>query len=112
MTKAVTNTEVAQQPQVKGWEGFHPMGEQTKVCQSCGLELPLSQFPKHRLSADGHMAECRDCRRRKRNAPGVESNPLEKFTARELMHELSVRGYRGSLTYTETKVQKMDLKDF
>ncbi len=83
----------------------------TKVCASCGRELPLEMFPGHRLSADGHMAECRDCRRRRKAKNNNEGNPLEKFTARELMHELKARGYEGNITFTEVTIHKMNLKD-
>lgn len=83
-----------------------------KRCASCGRELPLEQFPKHRNATDGHMAVCSECRRRRFTPTDTKSNPLEKFTARELMHELSKRGYKGELTYTEIKVHKMNLKDF
>ena len=101
-------------PKVIDKSGFAPSGEvKTKVCASCGRELPLEAFPCHRLSADGRMAECKECRRRK-HAPtdAAKSNPLEKFTARQLMHELNMRGYKGEITYTEVKVHKMNLKDF
>ena len=84
----------------------------SKVCASCGRELPLEMFFRQRLSLDGHMSECKECRRRKKTSSNIKSNPLEKFTASELMHELSTRGYKGELTYTEIKVHKMNLKDF
>ena len=70
----------------------------TKVCKACGRTLPLSSFGVHNKSADGHMAVCNDCRHRKRLNT---DNPLENFTARQLMCELRARGYRGTLEYTE-----------
>lgn len=86
---------------------------QTKVCPGCGRELPLNAFYKHNLSEDGLTKLCKECAHRrggKRKKTSV--NPLERFTARELMHELNQRGYKGELTYTEVKVHKMNLKDF
>ena len=97
---------VAPMPQVENKEE-----QRTKVCASCGRELPLSHFPKHRLSIDGHMRECQDCRRRHNPNKASSVNPLEKFTARELMHELGQRGYKGEITYTEVKVHKMRLSE-
>lgn len=34
----------------------------TKVCHRCGKEYPLSYFPKHNKSKDGHDGVCRDCK--------------------------------------------------
>ena len=84
--------------------------EPTKVCKGCGRALPLSAFSVHPKALDGHMSECKECRRRtagsKKSAKG---NPLEKFTARQLMHELHERGYKGELEYIE--VHKIRLSD-
>ena len=75
----------------------------TKTCQGCGKTLPLDAFAKHNQSEDGHMNTCKECRRR-RSKPAPKSNPLEKFTARELMAELKQRGYCGTLEYTQTHI--------
>lgn len=82
--------------------------EAKKVCTACGRELSLSQFSLHPRSRDGRMAVCMDCRRRKLRGKGTESNPLEKFTARELMIELRKRGHKGQLTYTEVHRIEID----
>lgn len=81
---------------------------ETKKCQKCGRELPLSAFKKHNLSADGYCNTCTDCKRAalvkgvtnySRN--DAKSNPeLSKFKPRDLIAELVARGYRGKLTYT------------
>lgn len=34
-----------------------------KVCRSCGVLKPLSDFYHHRHCADGHEASCKGCRR-------------------------------------------------
>lgn len=82
----------------------------TKVCKGCGRELPIEKFGKHAISSDGHLSECRECRRRKASTgKDVKGNPLAKFTARELMRELSLRGYEGTLEFTE--VHKIKLGD-
>lgn len=72
----------------------------TKVCKGCGRELPLESFQLNNKAADGRMTECVDCRRRRRNQ-NVQSDPLAKFTARDLMKELFKRGYEGTLQYVE-----------
>ena len=83
--------------------------EPRKVCKSCGRELPLSAFSVHTRSADGRMSECKECRRRRSVKANTEGNPLEKFTARQLMHELNRRGYDGEISYVE--VHKIRLCD-
>lgn len=69
-----------------------------KKCTACGKELPLSSFRAHPISSDGHYHICESCLRRsyeQRQKRGSKINPLEKFTARQLMDELYRRGYRG-----------------
>ena len=82
--------------------------EPMKVCKGCGRKLPLSAFALHDKSKDGHMSECKECRRRK-SSKASKGNPLEKFTARQLMHELNRRGYDGEISYVE--VHKIRLSD-
>lgn len=84
--------------------------EPTKVCKGCGRVLPLSAFSSHPKALDGHMSECKECRRRMAGSKkSAQGNPLEKFTARQLMHELRERGYKGELEYVE--VHKIRLSD-
>ena len=87
--------------------------EVTKVCKSCGRQLPLSAFHLHNKSKDGHGNECKECSRRrsaKAIAKNAKSNPLAQFTARQLMIELNRRGYEGTLEYVELhKVNKATL---
>lgn len=35
-----------------------------KKCSKCGVEKPLSEFGKHRLSYDGHAYRCKECARK------------------------------------------------
>lgn len=73
----------------------------TKVCTSCGNELPLSAFHKHGNSKDGYSSVCIACKATKL-ANAKEGNPkLAQFTPRELIEELRARGYRGKLEYVE-----------
>ena len=80
----------------------------TKVCKSCGRELPIESFQLDYQAVDGRMSECTECsRRRKLSKKEAKVNPLATFTARELMLELRNRGYEGTLEYTE--VHKINL---
>ncbi len=86
--------------------------ESTKVCVGCGRELPLSAFHKHNKSEDGHTALCKECSSRRTTKAikkNSKSNPLAQFTARELMRELKLRGYEGTLEYVT--VQKINIAD-
>lgn len=84
-----------------------------KVCSRCGRDLPLSEFPKNTTCRGGHSGVCKKCkveqmRDYRRNLAEKarlydERGGLESYTPRQLMEELARRGYRGSLTYTETR---------
>ena len=43
----------------------------TKTCTKCGVEKPLSEFGKHRLSKDGHAYRCKECARKHSRAYSV-----------------------------------------
>ena len=85
----------------------------TKVCSRCGRELPLSEFPKSSTCRGGHSGVCKKCKAEqerdyRRNLAEKarlydERGGLKDYTPRELMLELSRRGYEGVLTYTERK---------
>jgi hypothetical protein len=32
-----------------------------KVCKTCGETRQLSEFPRHRNMADGHLSKCKQC---------------------------------------------------
>ena len=64
---------------------------ETKVCQWCGKELPLSHFQKRGL---GYRIICNDCLKREQGA----TDKFKDFTSRELIDELKARGYEGQLT--------------
>lgn len=88
---------------------------QTKICKRCGKELPLEMFGKGR-GKDGRRPWCKECineatreyYRKNKICKGEELNPaLAEFTPRELIAELRARGYKGNLSFTETKVHKI-----
>lgn len=88
------------------------MGENlTKVCVTCGRELPISEFHKNVKTKDGFQSKCKNCTReynksyyRKESKARISltkiySNPeLAKFQPRELIAELRARGYSGELS--------------
>lgn len=98
------------------------MEEKTKVCRKCGRELPLSEFPRTALSKDGHINTCKTCRAsyekshrittrekaRLYDKAVVNGGGLSAYSPRQLMQELYSRGYRGTLTYTETKTINLE----
>jgi hypothetical protein len=45
-----------------------------KVCFKCGQELPLDQFYRHKMMADGHLNKCKACFRE-----DVKNNRLAKL---------------------------------
>lgn len=69
----------------------------TKVCTCCGNELPVTAFNKHGRSKDGYEAICRACKAKVKDG----NSELSKFTPRELIEELRVRGYHGTLEYVQ-----------
>lgn len=104
---------------------------ETKVCKHCGRELPLSDFYTNNKAKDGLATYCKECsnvlsveyarkRRERKKAEAKENERMEfekkykiytnrelaKFTPRELMLELKVRGYEGELVFIEHIVKE------
>ena len=79
---------------------------ETKVCTRCGKELPLSMFHIDSRMKGGLKNQCKECKameakeRIKEKKEAKEASPLSAFTPRELLSELSRRGYKGEVYYT------------
>lgn len=77
----------------------------TQVCKCCGKELPISDFTvKGNRFGNYHEKTCIACKAAKKanRAINVGGNPkLRDFTSRELIEELRIRGYKGTLFYTK-----------
>ena len=86
-----------------------------KKCTKCGRELDETMFSKSSKSPDGLQWWCKDCHaeaaREKAaqkalspnkilDAPSNKGTDLSHFTPRQLIQELRLRGYSGTLTYT------------
>lgn len=98
---------------------------ETKKCIKCGLTKPRSEFHKKKSAPDGLQVYCKKClneyefKRRQKIKVAFSQNKdesifkdkavnlLSDFTPRELMRELSRRGYKGELTF----VQKIDISN-
>lgn len=89
----------------------------TKVCKSCGHELPVDQFGPHPRSKDGLQAVCRTCASQARKGRRISRHPseneeiapppkapevkkLDAFADAEILEELRRRGYKGQLSKT------------
>ena len=98
---------------------------ETIKCKTCGRELPEVNFKLSRWG--GRVKVCTDCATMKRHNNSIRKKKeaelelknaeiaakdkekrLEQFTPRELMKELSKRGYKGKLFYT----QEIDISNF
>lgn len=101
--------------------------EQTKVCKCCGRELPIENFKVTRFRTRASVcnecvnAKMHDNKIRKQQQDEMEKarenakknerqKVLEQYTPRELIEELSRRGYKGKLQYTQVHV--IDLENF
>jgi hypothetical protein len=59
-----------------------------KVCKTCGETRQLSEFPRHRNMADGHLSKCKQCvnsyvRIRRQQNPDASREYMAKYRARE-----------------------------
>ena len=84
---------------------------QQKVCSNCGKSFPETGefFPPN--GHGGLRNLCRSCAReaqrvynqryRDKNMGPKPCGPLSSFTPREPISELRLRGYKGTLTYTQ-----------
>lgn len=78
------------------------MEEETKVCKSCGRELPLSEFYVAPHLNSGYEPTCKECRRKRRKIQEQQRIlQLSEFHDDTLMAELRKRGYTGELRLTK-----------
>lgn len=100
---------------------------ETKICKTCGRELPVENFHKGRANGvEFVMSICHECwherqiagRRKAKEkrasnqidlVEDAKRKRLSEFTPRELMLELKRRGYEGELAFVE--VHKIRLED-
>jgi tRNA G26 N,N-dimethylase Trm1 len=88
--------------------------EQLKKCSHCGRMLPVSEFYKNSGKKDGLSNNCKECakkmaktyqRKNREKEEGIvefkSNNPLSAYTPRELMEEISRRGYDASYTFVK-----------
>ena len=95
---------------------------ETRVCATCGRELPITMFAQNHY---GIAKSCKECNGKKIAAGKARQNELESlrkelsiaknarlamFTPRDLMEELARRGYKGKLTYT--KIEEINIENF
>lgn len=79
------------------------MENTAKLCKTCGKLLTLDNFRFVPRAADKHASVCKECASaaRKSKIRGGGNPELAKFSARELIAELRVRGYKGTLEITQ-----------
>lgn len=82
---------------------------QTKECKCCHRTLPITEFYKKSGTPDGLQYYCKECqnkfnksRARRKKLLGGGNPDLARFTPRQLMEELRMRGYTGELKYVQT----------
>lgn len=74
--------------------------KEKKICKCCGKELPITMFTKRGL---GYRHICISCERGDTNA----SDKFKAFSSRELMEELRIRGFKGTLKYVKIEEFKI-----
>jgi hypothetical protein len=83
-----------------------------KKCAKCGEIKPVTAFSAHKNSPDGLQYACKECQREywknRYHEQKVQPLPLNdkmealsNYTPRQLMTELSRRGYSGTLKYVQ-----------
>lgn len=82
----------------------------TKKCKMCGNEFRLDDMPLDKRSSDGHRGYCKSCWTKYCQIHSKKSVHLRKiyslpelsgYTPRQLIDELRLRGYHGTLTVTQ-----------
>lgn len=100
------------------------MEQETKTCKCCNRELTLDQFKNGRWGYTSVCMECENKHRKEMRQKRIDEAKdridreraenrqlcLKDFTPRELMEELSRRGYEGKLRFV--KVEEIDITNF
>ena len=96
--------------------------QELRICKECGRELPINAFTTGRgkNGKEFRRSVCAECCSKKQKeghqkkkdeaVAKAKSMRLKDFTARELMEELSRRGYKGKLKFVE--VHEIDIERF
>ncbi len=82
---------------------------ETKVCKTCGKELPLNEFGVNNRLKDGHTNQCKACAKKLRGnisggitQQGIKATfKISDFTDDMLFAELRRRGFTGELRYSK-----------
>lgn len=85
----------------------------TKVCTSCGADLPLDAFPRHARSKDGRAWSCKPCHRAKAQS-WREQNPDKARETRERYRAKNPTAHRAaslSRNYGITEAQFEEMND-
>ena len=75
-----------------------------KICTKCGVEKPLSEFNKHKVSKDGHQAHCRECKK-KLSAQYWQENKERLLEKQKAYRDVHRDRYRKM--YKEQKSKKL-----
>ena len=93
-----------------------------KTCKYCGETKPVSEFHVGGLGVTNCCTEChtkrslqgkknkKEALQLKNEAANARLLRLKDFTPRELMKELSDRGYEGKLRYV--RIEEIDITNF
>lgn len=76
---------------------------ETKKCTKCGRELPVSEF--YTKEGTKLQSQCKDCCKahgRLRNGRTGKYKYIKEYDDAELINELKLRGYSGTLTKSIT----------
>ena len=96
--------------------------KETRVCATCGRELPITMFAQNHY---GIAKSCKECNGKKiadgkaykskvtalqQELETAKRTRLADFSPRDLMEELARRGYKGELTFT--RIEKINIENF
>lgn len=77
------------------------VGPRVKRCAKCGLTKPLSEFNRHRASADGRQSYCRSCAREyralhsRKSCVNASREPEREFVCSTCGYRQEMAGFGG-----------------